>query len=85
MRAKAHLEELVNDVDSHVERLLQQLELGVDLHQPIHQHSSHLAIYRTPGDRDTIMQTVFIFPTSEPKFPPRIPKPPKDNSQQFTH
>ena len=49
---KAHLEELVNDVDSHVERLLQQLELGVDLHQPVHQHGPHLTIDRTPESRE---------------------------------
>ena len=50
-RGKSHLEELVNDVYSHVERLLQQLELGVDLHQPVYQHSPHLTIDRTPGGR----------------------------------
>ena len=49
---KSHLEELVNDVDSHVERLLQQLELGVDLNQPVYQHSPHLTIDRTPGGQN---------------------------------
>ena len=41
----SHLEKLVNNVDGHVESLLEQLELGVDLHQPVNQQAPHL-----PGD-----------------------------------
>ena len=41
----SYLEKLVNNVDGHVESLLEQLELGVDLHQPVNQQAPHL-----PGD-----------------------------------
>ena len=66
---KAYLEELVNDVDSHVESLLQQLELGVYLHQPVHQHGPHLAVHRTPGSKERsnnaklTHRLIIIFPT----------------------
>ena len=40
-RPRNYLQELVNHVDGHEESLLEQLELGVDLNQPVDQYPSH--------------------------------------------
>jgi hypothetical protein len=40
-----YLKVLVDDVDGHVEGLLQQLKLRVHFHQPVYEDTTHFTIY----------------------------------------
>ena len=51
MQIITDLKEFVNNINSHVERFLKKLKLGMDFNKPVNEDTSHLAIDKTSKNR----------------------------------
>ena len=47
MQIFTDLKEFVNNINSHVERFLKKLKLGMDFNKPVNENTSHLTVDKT--------------------------------------